>query len=177
MVKYTIVNPFIAGTFKTVYEGATPLEGAKKFWAEFSKILTNNVPSFSFTLQEGENNKMYHFNVKEDMKDGKVNYTISEMALALSPPAINKLTNEVGKLQTQFGGRPYRYEDDLSDDDEIIHKFNKLNKKLHFNHMRGPIVYFKYFPGLYGVDDVYIPTFVVPIVPYMNINFSTAFWG
>lgn len=179
MVKYTVVNPFMVGSFQTTYEGASALDAAKNFWGKFSSQLTNNLPSFSFTMQEDGSKKLSHFNVKEEMEGGKVNFVISEKILTLTDAAVDKLNKEIDSLKTQYGGRRHREEDDSSSssdtDEQIIKKFNKMNK-LRFNHLNSPIVYFRYFPGLYAVDDVYIPTFITPVIPYVEVNFSTAFW-
>lgn len=179
MGKYKLINPFILGTFQTSYEAKSVDDAAKNLWNNFSKHLTNNVPVFAFTMMDENNGQLTHFLLKEDMKDGKVNYTLSDFSVSASAKAISKLNDEFHRLSAQFGGKKHRYDDndeDVEEDDEIVKKFKKI-RKLQFKHLHEPIVYMKYYPTFYHIDDIYIPTFVVPVTPYIEINFSTAFWG
>lgn len=178
MVKYTVVNPFMVGKFETTYEGSDAMDAAQKFWTKFSTKLTNNLPLFSFTIKDIKTDKLHHFDVKEQMTGGGVKTELTEKALVLSSSAVNKLNEEVSRLNKQYGGRKSNDDSSSSEDTDykIIKKFNKLNK-LNFPQPYGPIVYFKYFPGLYGMEDIYIPTFIAPVIPYIELNFSTAFWG
>jgi len=67
---YALVNPLITGSMNTIFKASDPKSGAKKAYDTLSSFFSNSVPNFMFTLKNDDT--LYHFKVKEKVKDGKV---------------------------------------------------------------------------------------------------------
>lgn len=178
---FHLINPVIVGDFQTHFTGVSPLDAAKIFWKKFSGLIVNDVPQMCFTLRENSG-ILHHFSVKETITTGNItDYSITPIKLALAENAVIALNETYDKMLKQIGGKKKRYDTDDSttddsssdSDDELVSKFNKIKNKLRRNQ---PIMYYHYIPSIYNVSNLYIPTFVYPIAPYVEIGFSTAFW-
>ena len=166
--QYKLVNPVIKGNLKTLFTEKSHFDAAQKCWEKLSSHFTNNVPLFAFSLQRVNDNQLFHFTVKENKKDGNVMYNIKELNLQLNKEEENDFKNAVTKAQQ--GGRKSRYNDnadDSSSDDELKSKYNKMLKG------PTPISWWWYYPIPYKLDTVFIPTFAVPLTPYVEIQYST----
>lgn len=169
MSNYKLINPYIEGTMVTSFSGASHLDAACSAWNSLSKYITNNVPKFAFTLENINDGQLYHFLVKESLSGNRAaDYKISEINLKLKADAISQFKNRL----SMRGGKKHRKHDD---DDESSSsssstsdvfsaiKLSKLYTKSQ------PIVYWWYDPLIYEVESIYIPTFVAPIVPYIEV--------
>lgn len=188
MKKFQLVNPYIEGDFKTEYSGKTASDCAENVWDNLSGYLTGNVPKFAFTLQQNSNNKLHHFLVKEDVNDDLVNYSIKPLNIDLDKNTSSKLQSKIKKMSQSGGNSKNKKKSNKDDDDssssstcsddldELYHKVMKKKNR----HQTQPILYWWYTPSLYQytVGSVFVPTFVVPLTPYVEIYpLSTAFWG
>lgn len=173
MKSYNLVNPVILGGFNTVFKAENELSAAETFWNKLSPFITNNLPKFMFTLQEGGN--LHHFVVKESVKEGSkvADFTIDKVNISLSSQQKQKFLNEANsvskKYDEQTGGRRRRYiEDDSSSSsssDDDYFNFFRLKK------LNTPITYWWYAPTIYypTTTTVYTPTFNIPLTPYVQL--------
>lgn len=191
MPNFQLVNPYIEGEFKSVVSGKNAHDAAQKAWSRLADNLTNNVPKFGFTLERVSDKKLSHFVVKENISDGTVNYKLMEHEVDLSDKEIQGLRDQIESFRhKQSGGkrrgrkgRKGRKDDSDSDSDsdsdvdleDSSEVYSKVMRKK-FVHMSQPIVYFWYNPLLYRLDRVYMPTFVTPLIPYVHIELSSAFF-
>lgn len=187
---FELVNPTIVGIFKIEYDEETPIAAAKRYWNELSKYVVNELPQSFFTLR-GDDGKLYHFKATEQKGKTSAN-SVDYMITQLDSPDVQKdkrVSETFDKIMSraQKGGRRHRYKDDDSssssssssssdedDDDELVKRFNKKRRATR----KQPIMYYHYIPSVYDDDSVFIPTFVTPYIPqYIELGFSTAFWG
>lgn len=181
---FSLVNPHIEGGFKTVASGQNAQEAAQKVWDRLSGYLTNNLPKFGFTLERVNDKKLFHFVVKESINEGIVDYKLLEHDVNLTDQEIKDLRDKIQSFRdSQNGGkrRHHKADDssssededlDLDDSSEVYAKVMR-NK---FVHQSQPIVYFWYNPLIYRMDYLYVPTFVTPLTPYIQIQLSSAFF-
>jgi len=203
MTNYQLVNPYIEGKFNTVFSGNTPQDAAIKAWDSVSQYITNNVPKFAFTMERLNDKKLYHYVVKENVKKNTrlVDYSISELNLSLTDTQIQTFRKQSDKMRhgksankdandddNQEGGHFCRrhkrmncrltHDDDDSSSDSDSDIYEQV-KALKYRQMPQPVVYWWYTPGLYNFESLYIPTFVVPLTPYIELDLSSAVfkWG
>lgn len=191
MVSFKLSNPKIIGEFNDTVSAKNKLEAANKMWINMTKYVTHNVPTFRFTLKNTQTGGYCHFQVDESVKGKLADYNIKEFKVKLTAKQKKNFENEIEKLEKinvikkrQFGGykrkeKRKRDDDDSSsssddDDDEIYGKY----KLLKYTYDPQPIVYWWYTPTIYKkISNIYVPTFTVPLYPYVNIDFSSAFFG
>jgi hypothetical protein len=188
MSSYQLVNPYIGGEFKTTFAAKSPFNAAKDAWQSLSPHLTSYVPRFAFTMQRLSDGKFFHYVIKEeiinDSSSGKnVNYSLSDLG------SDKKYTDELDMLRKNIDGyrnkkggkgkKSKKDDDDSSDsdsdlddsdDEEIYSKVRSKNSQ--------PITWFVYYPlKTYKIKQLYLPTFVLPLTPTVQINMSSAFLG
>ncbi len=188
MSSYQLVNPYIGGEFKTTFAAKSPFTAAKDAWQSLSPHLTSYVPRFAFTMQRLSDNKLFHYVIKEeiinDSSSGKnVNYSLSDLESDKKySEEIKDFLKNVNKYRNKKGGKKKKNKDDdssdsdsESDDDddsdeEIYSKVRSRNTQ--------PITWFVYYPlKTYNINQLYLPTFVLPLTPTVQINMSSAFLG
>lgn len=185
MKTYSLVNPCILGQFNTVYKAENGLEAASQFWNDLSSFTTNNVPQLFITLEDKSSKDLVHFKISEkiDSKTKISEYTISELNVDVSDKnkktflkgvedvkkKVNSLVNKQtgGDSNDKVKKHRKRYDDSsstssISDDDEYFN-FRKYKR------MTQPISYWWYTPFIYNQPSVFIPTFNVPIIPYVEL--------
>ena len=196
MPEFKLVNPLIIGQFNKEVTADTPEVAAKETWTALSKYIVGDVPNFGFSLQRGGDNKLFHFIVKETKQDGKeASFTIEQLE---SHPKdldekkfikhIESVKNEISN--SQAGGKKHRYDNVSNDDDsssssstDSIYERAKLFKqKSNFYSTSQPMMYWWYSPLLYAklepkYTSYFIPTFVRPLVPYVEIDLNSAWFG
>ena len=192
---YALVNPYIRGDLKNSFTGKNSLDAANKAYSKLSNYFNNNVPKFYFTIQKikntksigkGRNNDYLHFKVVET-KDGKsVQYKIvphkmtgagiKEFKKKLSNVAISEKKLEVGSEQqggkrnkkTKKSKKSKKESSSSSSDSDWFSdsEDEKYKKEISFQ----PIYHWWYDPYLYKLQKVYIPTFVPPLTPYVELD-------
>lgn len=175
MSKYKLINPSIRGNLTNSFTGKNPSEAASNAWNTISEHMTNNVPKFAFTLENNEDGKLYHFLVKESMDGGEyADYKIKELDLKLKQNDIKKFKEKSQNfIDSEIKGGKHKKKkhkhkilDDSSSSDFLSHY--KLHKLLNYPQQQ-PFVYWWYDPLIYNLESVYIPTFVAPITPYIEV--------
>jgi len=181
MVNFRLINPFIEGEMKILYSGKSPISVANNVWEKVSEYITNDVPQFAFTLENVNDNSLYHFLVEEKITNNKVDYKITEMDIKNTDAEISAFRNKLDSLKKQHGGKRYRKtnddDDSDSDSDDYDSKMSHLKAdyeklKMKTNPLQ-PISYWWYNPMLYNLDNIYIPTFVYPLMPYVELQLTT----
>jgi hypothetical protein len=192
MSNFKLVNPSIEGTLTTSYSNTNPHKAASSAWDNMSKYFSNNVPNFAFTLQNTDNNKLHHYQVNESLVGGNsAKWEISEMNLNLNSKTEKQFTDKISEFKMTGGksrtkhhrrhGRKHREPKvgvDTADDsssssssssssDSDILSALKLYKNK--NKYYQPVSYWWYDPSIYNLSSVYIPTFVAPLNPYVEV--------
>lgn len=196
MHNYKLVNPIIVGDFNKSVSAASPSDAAADIWSSISKYVVGDVPQFGFTLMNEGDNKLHHFMVKESAggsKDAK--FSIEELTHKMKPvdekkfiDYTNSISDEAAKSQT--GGKKHRFDDHKKDDssssssssDSIYERARLFERSNYTVKAQQPMVYWWYSPLLYTklspqFTSYYIPTFVVPLRPYVEIDLNSAFFG
>lgn len=185
-MSYKLINPYIDGDFSIEFQDATPLAAAHKCWKQVSKLLSNDVPVFAFTLKNMSGGSLHHFKVSEKKNKDKIHYTLEELGTIVTEEELANLNNLSTTSKTIRGGHEdseerrarrerRRYDDDDDDDDDSFSDLYRKNKYKSYpitplmpaKYM--PFTYWWYYPSCYRLDYVYIPTFIAPINPYVTI--------
>lgn len=178
MSNYKLINPYIEGNMNSSFSANSGMDAAEKTWSTLSKHITNIVPQFAFTLENTSDGSFSHFLVKEKIGDkNSVNYNISELDKIAASGVKNfkkKLDNFVSSRNLSGGKkhkRHHRDEDDSSSTDSSSSSDIFRRMKLHqMLNAPQPITYWWYDPLIYKLDSVFIPTFVAPINPYVEVT-------
>ena len=110
MKNFTLVNPYIKGTFDTNFKGKSELEAAQKTWASLGKNITQNLPKYCFTLERSSDKKLFHFSVKEEVNDGVVDYKLGSIKVNAKSKKLKAFKNKLKELKNadkkhQDGGK------------------------------------------------------------------------
>jgi len=185
MDTYRLVNPRIIGSFNSNVTAESSLKGAEKLWENLTKHITQNVPSFYFTIENVNDNSYHNFHVNESPEGKMANYSITDIGNEFKQDDITKLKkmiNDVDDLETQNGGNRYgekRYKhvtsskdiDDSSSSDSDDDYNYATYKQLRKLKMKDPFSYWAYLPNIYHpVPKVFIPTMLSPLIPYVEIR-------
>jgi len=176
MTEYQLINPYIEGSFGRSFTGKDVLDVANKVWEGLSEHMTNNVPKFAFTLERTSDKKLFHFLVKESVSEGNVDFSIEQMKLQNTQKSNNQLKADLKKLnerKTQTGGKKKEKENDKDDsssssseDEDILNRVMRPS----YPTMGYPFTYWWYNPVVYELDRIYVPTFVSPLMPYVELS-------
>ena len=176
MSNYKLINPYIEGNIVNTFSGKSQLDAASQTWNTISKYITNNVPQFAFTMENINDGQIHHFLVKESLVGGNsAKYDIKELTLKMKQSEESAFKNRIDtfKNSKMRGGKKKHDKKDDDDDSssssssssEIFSALKLYNRK----NKSYPISYWWYDPLVYRLDSVYIPTFVAPIVPYIEV--------
>lgn len=181
MSEYQLINPYVEGSFNRSFKGKDVLDVANKVWEGISENITNNVPKFAFTLEKTSDKKLFHFIIKEIVTDGNIDFSIEQLKLPNTQKSNKHLKAEVKKLldrrNSQAGGKKKDKDKDKDDDDDSSSSssdediFNRVMQPSYINHGY-PFTYWWYSPTIYELDRVYVPTFVSPLMPYVELSTS-----
>jgi hypothetical protein len=178
-MKYKLINPMIVGSMKTNIEADDADKAAVLIWENISKDMTNNVPKMGFSLKD-QDNKMHNFIVEEEINENNINYKIYPVYLdKIDEKKYIKYTDNLEKkIYKQAGGHKKHYDDSSSDSDDDTYKRLKLWRK---KNSTNNFLYWWYNPYMYNycnectTNSLYIPTFVYPYTPYIEICTSNRF--
>jgi hypothetical protein len=202
MPSFELVNPLIFGEFNKNFEATSQGDAAANAWNSISKYVIGDVPQFGFTLKRSSDNKLFHFIVKESahgssVKDAK--FSIEELSAHMTPNEEKKFLSYVGSISNelsnkQLGGKKKRFEnieneknDDSSSSSSVsdsIYERAKLFQRSNYvaYSSQQPMIYWWYSPVVYTrlvptYTSYYVPTFIVPLRPYVEIDLNSAFFG
>jgi hypothetical protein len=163
-MKYILLNPSIKGKkFKS--EEKTAEGAASDIWGRFSKNIKNYSPEFYFTIKNASTNKMYHFQVNEELQNEKVKFTINKFNCKKEDEKVllDSLDSEVME-----GGKHNRRHKDK--DSSSSSSSSDLSFKLGSRGSLYNTLSLTYYPSIYGVRNIFIPTFVTRFTPYINVG-------
>lgn len=165
MSTYKLINPKIEGNLSTSFKASDSQEAAEHAWSALSKYVTNSVPQFAFTLENSKNGRLSHFVVKETLLgEGSAKWNISELNIKMNGDKAKQFMKRIGNAKMDGG----QSKDDDSSSSSSDEAFSMLKLYKNKNKIQ-PINYWWYDPWVYNLQSVYIPTFVAPLNPYIEI--------
>jgi hypothetical protein len=188
---FELINPYIEGTFKTIFTGNNAINAADVCFKSISTYIRNPMPSFYFTLKNMKGGKLHHFKVSEKLINGNTSdYVIAELDLNIEKQNIDTFEKKIDTLKSRQenknnlkGGKSKKTLDDFDDDssssssdsDEPKNYSNKTYTEYVYQPQQ-PILYYWYDPYIYNIPTFYIPHFSLPVTPLVEINLSSAFF-
>jgi len=191
--KYLLVNPWIHGNIKPIYNGKNQLEAANKAYKDISQYFANNTPEFLFSLQKvsnkndigsGKNSEYFHFQVNEKRgtKNSKaVKFNLQEInfskkdnkVLTNFKKDLKKTISDIKKDKESMSGGDRWWLDDDDDDDERwlynIYDYPKYRKRSRFyGWYYSPYLYNRFYTS----PHFFVPTFTLNTHPYLYINWK-----
>jgi len=163
---YNLLNPYIEGSTKFTSNKKNASSAAEELWAQLSGNIKNYTPKFYFSIQEGGSKKVYHYKVKENMVNNKVSYTISNFDK--NKKTVDKVLLDEIESMVQDGGKKKRKDDDDSSSDSSSSSSDEYVKFKH--RQQSNMLSLTYYPTVYGVRNILLPTFMSSFTPYVNIN-------
>ena len=142
-MKYTLVNPSITGTFNSTINAKSASDAAQKFYSEMSTHFTTAMPSYFFSFEDKKNN-MYHYEVKETLKDNNASYTISQYNNTVD---LDKFNQALAQHKAQAGGK--KKHDDSSSSSSSSSSDYMIKWKV-------PIYSWWYYPYIYSWNNGYV---------------------
>lgn len=177
MANYKLINPYIEGELSTVFSGKNQLDAALGAWTAVSKYVTNNVPQFAFTLENTKNGKLHHFSINELLVGGNsAEFNIEELH-KITPSVEKELKKRINNFKNSDmrGGKKHKKHkhDDDEEDDSSSSSSSEVFSALKIFKNRNkvyPITYWWYDPFAYNFNNFYMPTFVAPLNPVVEIT-------
>jgi hypothetical protein len=178
-INFELVNPYIEGNFKKIFSDNNSILAAQKCYINLSKYIRNPMPKFYYTLRDMKSGQYHHFIVKEKAnKNNNASYKIEEINIDNNKKELEQFENNINEFRNKKGGL-YIPEND-NDDDDLFEEDTELYKSHYnniYNHRKDqPILYYWYDPYIYKINTLYIPHFVLPLTPLVQVNLSSAFF-
>lgn len=162
-MSYILVNPNINGTeFKSNKNKSS--DAAKEIWSEFSANIKDYIPSFYFTIQNTEDNSLFHYNVKESLKEGNVKFSIKKFN--------NKnIDNKALIKSLQTGGKRRKHKKkDSSSSDSSSSSSSSSSEVFVGTIDSNNLLSINYAPGIYGVPNVLLPNCKLGLAYALNLG-------
>jgi hypothetical protein len=163
-MSYVLLNPYLEG--KQISSNKKDINlAAEEIWSNVSTHIKNYVPEFYFTVKEMSGGALHHFKVKESLEQNKVNYSLKALKAQKYHKMDKSLLNEIANLQK--GGRHHKRHDSSSSSsssssDDLTYKFSSKPSN--------PVLALNYYPSIYGVSNILLPSFVSNFTPYYKLN-------
>ena len=159
-MSYVLLNPFIEGKeFKSTKKNERI--AAEDIWGKFSSNIKNYVPEFFFTIKNTTDGSLHHFKVEEEVEQNKVNYTLSKFKKSIDDNAFK------AEIDNLLGGKHHKHKksdsESSSSSSSSDHDYKFRNRGLTLS----------YYPSIYGVRNVLLPSFVSTFTPFVRLNFPT----
>jgi len=162
-MKYILLNPSIKGkNFKS--DEKTAEGAASDIWGRFSKNIKNYSPEFYFTIKNASNDKMYHFQVNEELQNEKVKFTINKFNCKKEDEKI--LLDSLDSEVMEGGKQRRKHKDSSSSSSSSSDMSFKLGRRSSLYNTLS----LTYYPSIYGVRNIFIPSFVTRFTPYINVG-------
>jgi hypothetical protein len=165
-MSYILLNPYLEGK-KIVSKKSNLNLAADEIWSDLSTKIKNYIPEFYFSIQNTEDNKVHHIRVKETLDNSRVKYNLKVLKNKKYYANDKVLLNEIKNLNNIKGGRKHKYEDSSSSSsssDEVVYTFPKHSVN------SNPVLTLNYYPSIYGVRNILLPSFVGSFTPYVKLN-------
>ena len=164
---YILINPRIDGSSLNSNKKNNN-EAAEDIWSQMSSNIKNYTPEFYFTIQNGGSHKLSHYVVKESIENSQVKYSLKQFN--------NKKINEKALLEEiKLAGGHKKYKKHGKDDDSSSSSSSSSSSpEMIFTFPAGKnhkdLLALTYYPTIYGVPNIILPTFSTSFVPYVNIG-------
>ncbi len=164
-MKYILLNPSIKGKiFKS--DEKTTEDAASDIWGRFSKNIKNYSPEFYFTIKNASTNKMYHFQVNEELQNEKVKFTINKFNCNKENEKVLLDSLDSDVLEGGKHHKKHRRDDSSSSSSSSSDLSFKLGRRGNLYNTLS----LTYYPSIYGVRNIFIPTFATRFTPYINVG-------
>jgi hypothetical protein len=171
---FTLINPYINNLNFTSSKKSADL-AAEDIWNKFSKNITEYVPNFNFTVKNNSDNSLYHYNVKENLENENVKYTISNLSGSnkydkeLLADFNNSKKMKGGKIHDSSSSSSSFSSSSSSDTDNFTFKSNKSSVLL-----IDPVLTYNplYNTMPITTSSLWLPKFVVS-TPMVGVNVTT----
>jgi hypothetical protein len=165
-MSYILLNPYLEGK-KIVSPKSNLNLAADEIWSDLSTKVKNYIPEFYFSIQNIKDNKIHHIRVRENLENNKVKYNLKVLTNKRYHANDKVLLSEIKNINDMKGGKRHRRDDSSSSssssDEEIVYTFPK-------NKYNSPIVSLNYYPSIYGVRNILLPSFVGSFTPFVRLN-------
>ena len=152
---YILANPKIES--KMIKSNKKSLDDvAEDLWSKYSKHIKNYADEFYFSfIQKG--GKIYHYQVKESLKNNKVKYYLKKHNNKNTKNDINdkEFIEIINKELEQDGGRKHHDSSSSSSSEEELIIPSNIYSPLN---MYPPNKLITYYPNIYGVNNISMPT-------------------
>ena len=165
---YNLVNPYVEG--KSINSKLSNAgEAAEAIWNKLSSNIKNFTPEFYFTIQDGGNNKLLHYKVTESQEGDRVKYLLEKFNANVNDKLEESFLEEI---QQQGGKKKHKFDDSSS---STSTSSSSSGKYLKFPSNKNYVL--TYYPTIYGVPNLLIPTFSTLFAPYgVKINFPLTYY-
>lgn len=169
-MSFILLNPYLEG--KKINSKKSDLNSAAdEIWGDLSTKIKNYIPEFYFSIQNTKDNKIHHIRVRESLENTKVKYNLKVLSNKKYHANDKVLLNEIKNVGDMRGGRKHKYYNDDDDSssssssssDEVVYSLPKKNYS-------SPILSLNYYPSIYGVRNILIPSFVGSFTPFVRLN-------
>lgn len=167
-MKFQLLNPYLEGK-KIVSNKKDVNLAAEEIWSDVSKQIKNFVPTFYFTVQEMSGGSLHHIKVKETLDGDNVKYSLKFLKDKKYHTNDKNLLKEIDSLKSMSGGKHHhkKYDDSSSSSsssssDDLMYKFG--------HKYANPMMTLNYYPSIYGVRNILLPSFVGSFTPYVKLN-------
>lgn len=168
-MSYTLLNPYLEGK-KIVSQKANINLAADEIWSDLSTKIKNYIPEFYFSIQNSKDNKIHHIRVRENLENNKVKYNLKVLSNKKYHSNDKVLLNEIKNIDELKGGKrrhKHKYDDDSSSSssssDDSVYTFPKSK-------YNSPVLSLNYYPSIYGVRNILLPSFVGSFTPFVKLN-------
>ena len=166
---YILVNPRLSNS-SINSKKKNQSDAAEDIWSQLSSNIKNYTPKFYFTIQEAGSSKLTHFSIKESIENERVKYNLKEFngKKVDNKTFLNELKQEGGKHKHKH---KYKYD---KDDDSSSSSSSSSDEDLVFTFPAGRthknLLSLTYYPTIYGVPNVVLPTFSTTFAPFVNMR-------
>ena len=166
-MSYVLLNPFLDGK-KIVSQKSNINLAADEIWSDLSTKIKNYIPEFYFSIQHAGDNKIHHVRVRENLENNKVKYNLKVLNNKKYHANDKVLLAEIKNISDMSGGRRHHHDDDSSSSsssssDEVVYTFPKSKHS-------APVLSLNYYPSIYGVRNILLPSFVGSFTPFVKLN-------
>ena len=160
-----LLNPYLEGT--TISSNKKDINMAsEEIWNNFASNVKHSIPEFYLTLQDIKDNSLHHVKVMETQEGGNVKFNIELLKNKKYHQNDNILLNEITELK-MTGGK-IKFEDSSSSSSSS--SSSDVEFKFGNSFPSSQIMTLNYYPSIYGVRNILLPSFVGAFTPYVRIN-------
>lgn len=180
---FQLVNPYIKGKFDKNFTAGSARTAASKVWQSLSQYFSGPLKRYHFTIQSA-GGKLYHFEVKEKISKKHIDFSLREINGG-NKKQLGQFKSTLARFIQKTGGaddKKKKDKDDKDDDDSdsssdssgSSSSSNSLYSSLipRFSISDSPILHYWYNPSIYDVSNIFVPTFISPLSPIVQLTYD-----